>query len=48
MRRALGLLGLIVVGVLIGFLIRLVWPRRGRLELDAPPEVWPRGDTSAA
>jgi hypothetical protein len=48
MRRALGLLGLIVMGVLIGFLIRLVWPRRRRLELDAAAEVWPRGDTGAS
>lgn len=31
MRRALSLLGLIAIGVLVGFLVRLVWPhRRGR------------------
>jgi hypothetical protein len=28
MRRALALIGLIGLGVLIGFMIRLVWPRR--------------------
>lgn len=28
MRRALALVGLIGLGVLIGFLVRLVWPRR--------------------
>lgn len=27
MRRALGLLGLIGLGVLLGFLVRLLWPR---------------------
>ena len=48
MRRALGLLGLIVVGILIGFLIRLVWPRRRRLALDATVEGWPQGDTRSA
>ena len=30
MRRALGLLGLIGLGVLLGFLVRLVWPRASR------------------
>jgi ABC-type transporter Mla subunit MlaD len=30
MRRALGLFALIGVGVLLGFLVRLVWPRNGR------------------
>jgi hypothetical protein len=34
MRRALALIGLIGLGVLLGFLIRLVWPRRNRLALD--------------
>ena len=48
MRRALGLIGLIVVGVLLGFLIRLVWPRRRRLDLDATIDVWPQGDTRSA
>jgi hypothetical protein len=28
MRRVLALVGLIGLGVLIGFMIRLVWPRR--------------------
>lgn len=28
MRRALALIGLIGLGVLIGFLVRLMWPRR--------------------
>jgi hypothetical protein len=27
MRKVLGLLGLLTLGVLAGFLIRLVWPR---------------------
>lgn len=27
MRRVLGVLGLIAVGVLAGFLVRLLWPR---------------------
>jgi hypothetical protein len=35
MRRALGLLGLIALGVLIGFTVRLVWPHRDRLTLDS-------------
>lgn len=29
MRRVLAVLGLIGLGVLLGFLVRLVWPRRG-------------------
>ena len=28
MRRALALVGLVALGVLLGFLVRLVWPRR--------------------
>ena len=36
MRRALALIGLIGLGVLIGFLIRLVWPRRN----GSMPEVY--------
>ncbi len=35
MRRALSLLGLIALGVLVGFLIRLVWPHRERVALDS-------------
>ncbi len=31
MRRALALLGLLALGVLVGFLVRLVWPRRRSL-----------------
>ena len=27
MRRALALVGLLALGVLVGFLVRLVWPR---------------------
>ncbi len=27
MRRLLGLMGLIALGVLVGFVVRLVWPR---------------------
>jgi len=27
MRRALALMGLLALGVLVGFLVRLVWPR---------------------
>lgn len=30
MRRVLAVVGLIGLGVLLGFLVRLVWPRRGR------------------
>jgi hypothetical protein len=30
MRRALALIGIIVFGVLVGFLVRLVWPRSSR------------------
>lgn len=42
MRRALGLMGLIGLGVLIGFLVRLVWPRRN----GTMPEVYnPPGAT---
>ena len=36
MRRALALIGLIGLGVLIGFLVRLVWPRRN----SAVPQVY--------
>jgi hypothetical protein len=36
MRRALALVGLIGLGVLIGFMVRLVWPRRA----GAVPEVY--------
>lgn len=28
MRRVLGVLGLIALGVLAGFLVRLLWPRQ--------------------
>lgn len=27
MRRVLGLVALLAVGVLVGFLVRLIWPR---------------------
>lgn len=27
MRRVLGVLGLVAVGVLVGFLVRLLWPQ---------------------
>lgn len=37
MRRVLGLLGLIGVGVVIGFLVRLIWPRPGRPPLSGYP-----------
>lgn len=30
MRRVLVLLGLVAVGVIVGFAVRLVWPRRPR------------------
>ena len=41
MRRALALIGLIGFGVLLGFLIRLVWPhRKGTVpEVYDPPVV---------
>jgi hypothetical protein len=41
MRRALALIGLIGLGVLIGFMVRLVWPRRTGAALEAyvPPGV---------
>lgn len=41
MRRALALIGLIGLGVLIGFLVRLVWPhRKGSVpEVYSPPRV---------
>jgi hypothetical protein len=35
MRRALALIGLLALGVLLGFLVRLVWPRRRGLALDS-------------
>jgi hypothetical protein len=42
MRRALVLMGLVSLGVLVGFLVRLVWPRQERLTMDSyrvtPPE----------
>ncbi len=28
MRRAVGLVGLVALGVVIGFVVRAVWPRR--------------------
>ena len=31
MRRAMGLITLVALGVLVGFLIRLVWPRQDRV-----------------
>jgi hypothetical protein len=37
MRRALALVGLITLGVLLGFLVRLLWPHRGRLTGYHPP-----------
>jgi ABC-type transporter Mla subunit MlaD len=41
MRRALVLIGIIGLGVLVGFLVRLVWPhRRGSVpEVYAPPSA---------
>ena len=36
MRRVLALIGLIGLGVLIGFLVRLVWPHRN----GTVPEVY--------
>jgi hypothetical protein len=45
MRRALALIGLIGLGVLLGFLVRLVWPRASR----AVPVVYdPPGSMPAA
>jgi hypothetical protein len=35
MRRALMLVGLIGLGVLLGFVVRLVWPHGRRLALDS-------------
>lgn len=51
MRRALALIGLIGLGVLLGFLVRLVWPRRDRLSMDAysapsAPATWPAGSAA--
>ena len=37
MRRALALVGLITLGVLLGFVARLLWPHRGRLTGYRPP-----------
>lgn len=34
MRRVLAVLGMITLGVVIGFLVRLLWPQR-RLALDS-------------
>ena len=36
MRRALALIGIIAFGVLLGFLVRLVWPHRK----GSVPEVY--------
>lgn len=33
MRRLVGVMGLVAVGVLVGFVVRLVWPRRTRSEV---------------
>ena len=42
MRRALGVLGLVALGVLAGFFIRLVWPRSQPVVMDSyrmtPPQ----------
>jgi hypothetical protein len=45
MRRALALIGLIGLGVLLGFLIRLVWPRASR---EVPVVYDPPGPVTAA
>jgi hypothetical protein len=45
MRRALALIGLIGLGVLLGFLIRLVWPRPSR---HVPDVYDPPGSPSSA
>ena len=37
MRRLLGVLALLGVGVLMGFLIRLVWPREESRPVYVPP-----------
>ena len=37
MRRLVGVLALIGVGVLVGFLIRLIWPREDPRPVYVPP-----------
>jgi uncharacterized membrane protein SpoIIM required for sporulation len=34
MRRVLAVLGLLILGLVVGFLVRLLWPQRG-LSLDS-------------
>ena len=41
MRRALGLLGLIGLGVLLGFLVRLILPREDVAPVYLPPATDP-------
>jgi hypothetical protein len=37
MRRVLGLAGLIGLGVLLGFVVRLLWPREEAVPVYVPP-----------
>ncbi len=37
MRRLLALLGLIGLGVLLGFVVRLIWPRSSSIDAEVYP-----------
>jgi hypothetical protein len=41
MRRVLGLMALIGLGVLLGFLVRLIWPREDVVPVYVPPAADP-------
>lgn len=44
MRRVLGLLGLIALGVLAGFVVRLLLPREDNAPVYLPPTIDVTGD----
>jgi hypothetical protein len=41
MRRVLGVVGLIGLGVLLGFVVRLIWPREDAVPVYVPPATDP-------
>ncbi|MEI6363174.1 MAG: hypothetical protein WCP95_13675 [Actinomycetes bacterium] len=49
MRRVVGLVALIGLGVLVGFLVRLIWPREEAVPVYVPPAADPiSGERTAA
>jgi hypothetical protein len=48
MRRVVGMLALIGLGVLLGFVVRLLWPREDTTAVYRPPLTDPATSTASA